>query len=245
MHPEHAKLLDELRAAGRPALDGAPQTDSYGGSGRPQYNTPVPAQRAMARRWLAANKALDVSEVLALVESLLAGESHDEKTLAAILVGASARARLAVRPADLDRWLEQVRGWAEVDSFCQNLFTAQQILADWPAWRAFLDRLSTDANINKRSASLVLLVGPVHYCDDARFRDMAFAHIERLKAETPILITKAVSWLLRSLVDRHADAVTAYLVEHDASLPRIAVRETRTKLTTGTKSGRATSGKRA
>jgi 3-methyladenine DNA glycosylase AlkD len=243
MHPDHAKLLAELRQAARPSADGLARTDSYGGSGRLHFNTPVPAQRATAKRWLAANKAADIAGALALVESLLAGQSHEEKTLAAILVGASARLRLAVRPADLCRWLGQVNGWAEVDSFCQNLFSAEQMVDDWPAWRVFLEALSTDADINRRRASLVLLTGPVHYSSDTRFSDLAFANIERLKAEAPILITKAVSWLLRALVDNHRAAVIRYLAEQEASLPKIAVRETRTKLATGTKSGRAAPGK--
>lgn len=63
--------------------------------------------------------------------------------------------------------------------------------------------------------------------------------VERLKGERPILITKAVSWLLRSMALRHGTAVAAYLDANAASLPAIAVRETRTKLATGTKTGRS------
>ncbi len=85
----------------------------------------------------------------------------------------------------------------------------------------------------------MLLAAPTRTSDDARFRDLAFAVVERLKAERPILITKAVSWLLRSMALRHGPAVTAYLEANAASLPAIAVRETRTKLATGTKSGRS------
>ena len=135
--------------------------------------------------------------------------------------------------------MDWLNGWAEVDSLCQNAFTAAEMLADWPAWKAQIDRFSTDANINKRRAALVLLTGPVHYSEDARFRDLALTVIERLKPERDILITKAVSWLLRSMTTRHREAVEQCLAEHAASLPAIAVRETRTKLATGTKSGRS------
>ena len=86
--------------------------------------------------------------------------------------------------------------------------------------------------------ALVLPAAPAHYSDDIRFRDLAFANIEVLKAEKAILITKAVSWLLRSMTSRHHAAVAAYVEANAASLPAIAVRETRTKLRTGTKSGR-------
>ncbi len=83
--------------------------------------------------------------------------------------------------------------------------------ADWPAWRGLVEQLAADPNINKRRAALVLLTAPTRTSDDARFRDLGFEVVERLKAERPILITKAVSWLLRSMAGRHGPAVAAYL----------------------------------
>ena len=154
------------------------------------------------------------------------------------MIGYHVPTRRAARPSDIDRWLGKVNGWAEVDSLCQNVFTADDMIADWPAWKAFLQRLARDPNINKRRAALVLLTGPAHYSDDPRFHDLAVETIDLLKPETPILITKAVSWLLRSMVDRRADDVARYLDRNEATLPKIAIRETRTKLRTGTKSGR-------
>jgi 3-methyladenine DNA glycosylase AlkD len=239
MHVEHTALLAQLRKAARPIQrDLPPQNDSYGGSGRPFFNVSVPDRRAIVKRWLAAHQPMSSADFFAVVDSLTEGESHEEKTLAGMLVGANDKARAEVTTADLDRWLGRLNGWAEVDTWCQNLFKAEDMLADWPSWRGLIDRLSTDANINKRRAAMVLLNGPVHYSDDPRFSDLAFVVLERLKPEKPILITKAVSWLLRSLVTRHRDAVIAYLDANAGTLPAIAVRETRTKLKTGTKSGR-------
>ena len=242
MNADHAALLAELRKAARPIRhDLPPQNDSYGGSGRPYYNVSVPDRRGIIRRWLAANKSMSPEAFLAVVDSLTRGESHEEKTLAGMLIGANRKARRAVKTGDLDRWLGRLHGWAEVDTWCQNLFTADDMLADWPAWSGLIDRLSLSENINKRRAALVLLNGPVHYSPDPRFRDLAFTVLERLQPERPILITKAVSWLLRSLITRHRDAVVAYLAANEAALPKIALRETRTKLKTGTKSGRKAS----
>jgi 3-methyladenine DNA glycosylase AlkD len=242
MNADHAALLAELRKAARPIRhDLPPQNDSYGGSGRPYYNVSVPDRRGIIRRWQAANKSISPEAFLAVVDSLTKGEFHEEKTLAGMLVAANRKARRAMTTGDLDRWLGRLHGWAEVDTWCQNLFTADDMLADWPAWNRLIDRLSTDENINKRRAALVLLNGPVHYSPDPRFSDLAFTVLERLQAERPILITKAVSWLLRSLITRHRDAVVAYLAANEATLPKIALRETRTKLKTGTKSGRKAS----
>jgi 3-methyladenine DNA glycosylase AlkD len=110
--------------------------------------------------------------------------------------------------------------------------------ADWPAWKALIERLAADGNINKRRAALVLLNAPVRGSDDPCFGEVALQVIDTLKAERDILITKAVSWLLRTMTGRHRAAVENYLVRENERLPRIAVRETRIKLATGTKSGR-------
>jgi 3-methyladenine DNA glycosylase AlkD len=85
----------------------------------------------------------------------------------------------------------------------------------------------------------VLLTGPVHYSDDRRLSNLAFSTIATLEHERDILITKAVSWLLRSLLTRHRTEVSHYLDDHAQTLPKLAIRETRTKLETGTKSGRS------
>jgi len=238
MHPDHPRLLAELKAAARPVGGMPAQNDSYGGSGRPYYNVAVPERRAMARRWLADHRSDGPQPVLALVESLFDGASHEEKTLAAILLGASTAARQAARPADIDRWLGKLNGWAEVDSLCQNLFTAGEMMRDWPAWKGLIQALTLSPDINRRRAALVLLTGPVARSDDPAFRDLAFATLDALKAERPILITKAASWLLRAMAARHGAAVERYLEANAASLPAVAVRETRVKLATGTKSGR-------
>jgi 3-methyladenine DNA glycosylase AlkD len=169
---------------------------------------------------------------------MIQGEHYEEKVLGALMLGYSAKARSAATPTRVEVWLDHLQGWAEIDSLCASVFGAADVAADWPGWAALIDRLSRDANINKRRAALVFLCTPTRTSDDPRFRDLGFVVVERLKGEKPILITKAVSWLLRSMTGRHGPSVSAYLDGNAASLPAIAVRETRTKLASGTKSGR-------
>jgi 3-methyladenine DNA glycosylase AlkD len=235
---EHAALVAQLRAAGTP-YRGGQQNDSYSGSGHPFFNVAVPELRRIARAWIAAHRKADDAELLAVVCGLFAGEAYEEKVLAAILLAANPRMRRLGTPALTEAWLDQLQGWAEIDSLCASVFGPDELAADWPAWRGLIDRLAGDANINKRRAALVLLCTPTRTSDDPRFRDLAFAVVERLKGERAILITKAVSWLLRSMAGWHGAAVGDYLEANAASLPAIAVRETRTKLQTGTKSGRS------
>lgn len=236
---EHADLVAQLRAAGRPARGGGENNDSYGSSGHPFFDVSAPDLRRIARGWLAAHRKTAADrEVLDLAVRLITGEAYEEKVLAAVLLGYSARGRRLATPAMVEAWLDGLAGWAEIDSLCASVFPADQFAGEWPAWRALIERLACDPNINKRRAALVLLCTPTRTSDDPRFRDLAFEIVERLKSERPILITKAVSWVLRSMAPRHGAGVADYIEANAASLPAIAVRETRAKLRSGTKSGR-------
>ena len=234
---EHSGLVAQLRAAGTEYF-GGDQNDSYTGSGHPFFCVSVPNMRRIARAWLAAHRKSADAHLLAMTDRLFVGEAYEEKVVGAIMLQTTPRIQRLVTPAMVERWLDDLNGWAEIDSLCSGAFWAEIFAADWPSWRDLVTRLAGDPNINKRRAALVLLTGTTRVSDDPRFRDLAFETVERLKGERPILITKAVSWLLRSLSIRHARAVAAYLEANAASLPAIAVRETRTKLTTGTKTGR-------
>lgn len=216
-----------------------PGNDSFGSSGRISYSVSVPARRAIAKAWAQAHGGAEPGEVLGLVESLLGGESFEERTLATFLLAYHAPARRAVRPEQAARWLDSLNGWAEVDGLCQSLFNADQLLADWPTWEPTLAQLAGEPNANKRRASLVLLTGPVKGSDDPRLKAAAFANVDRLASERDPLITKAVSWLLRALCRHHRGAVADYLQRRGSELPAIAVRETRAVLATGVKTPRA------
>lgn len=211
--------------------------DSYMGSGHPYLRVPVPKRRMVARAWSRTNPTPAVVDVVATVDSLFAGETHEEKTLAAILLDAHPAARSTVTITQIDAWLDQLHGWAEIDTLCQNVFTAAELTANWDEWREFLTTLSQDQSIEKRRAALVFLVGPVRYSAEPRLATLAFENINRLQHERGIMITKAVSWLLRCLTTHHPDQVGAYLVANESTLAKIALRETATKLRTGTKRG--------
>ncbi|HUZ13838.1 MAG TPA: DNA alkylation repair protein [Caulobacteraceae bacterium] len=234
---EHAAMVERLRAAARP-YRGGQHNDSYTGSGRPFFNVGVPERRRLIRTWLGPRHGAAAAELLAMADRLFGGESHEEKTLGALLLGYSAPARRAATPAMVEDWLARLDGWAEVDSLCASVFGAQDMIADWTGWRVLVERLGEDPDIDKRRAALVLLTTPTRTSNDARFAALAFETIERLKGERDIRVTKALSWLLRSMAARHAPAVGAYVDENASLLPAIAVRETRIKLATGTKSGR-------
>ena len=82
---------------------------------------------------------------------------------------------------------------------------------------------------------MVFLTKPVRDSSDKRFARLSLEVINRVKKEKEILITKAISWLLRDLIKNHRQSVGKYLRNNLESLPKIAVRETRNKLVTGRK----------
>jgi 3-methyladenine DNA glycosylase AlkD len=234
MHAHHKVLLAGLGKHSRKRTH-SQANDSYLSSGHHYYDVSIPILRSLAKAWLKENKGIADVEFLTLLDGLYRARSHEEKVLASILLSYHRSGREAVGPKRLDAWLDHLVGWAEIDSLCQSTFTADEILASWSEWARFVRALSRDRNINKRRAALVFLTGPIRNSDDERLATLAFETIEALKLERDIMITKAVSWLLRSMVRHHQRAVAAYIKENGKSLPAIAVRETARKIATGRK----------
>lgn len=210
-------------------------SDSYVGSTHRFYGVPVPARRALLKAWLKESGGSSAREIRAVADSLFLGASHEEKTMGAYLLGYRKDVRAIIAMRDLDRWLDQLVGWAEIDALCQNIFSADEMRANWDAWQHFLIKLSKDTNVNKRRASLVFLTGATAKSDDTRLHTLAYENIEHLRHEKDILITKAISWLLRCMVDTRKSDVAQFLDRHTDLLPKIAVRETHRKLETGKK----------
>ena len=155
--------------------------------------------------------------------------------MAGILLDTSTKEQRKFNPSCFDVWLEQLIGWAEVDSVCTGSYAATEVPGQWETWNRLLVRFSKSKNINKRRASLVLLCSPFRKAADNRVAVIAFSNINTLKHEHEILITKAISWLLRCMIKYHRAEVISFLKENEDSLPKIAVRETMTVIKTGKK----------
>lgn len=208
---------------------------TYLGNSHFTYDISVPIQRQIAKDFIKAHPEMTPEQFAALLDLLYAGKSYNEKSMGGSLLGYMKKHRVHVKPQMLDAWLEHLVGWAEIDSLCQGSFEAGDLLADWKQWEKTLVFFSKSKDISKQRASLVLLTTPVTDSDDKRISKLAFKNIETLKGEKDILITKAVSWLLRSLVKHHRKEAAAYLAKNKNSLPKIAVRETTRKIETGKK----------
>lgn len=237
-NPLHKGILTLIKEnSGAPTHDTF--LDSYLGNTHLRYPLNNPTLRAIARGWMRAHKDLKPDAFADLLTSLIEGESCTEKMMAGVLMGYSAKPQRDFDPAIFDRWLDHLVGWVEVDTLCTGDFITTQLPAQWPKWKKLILRLSKDANINKRRASLVLFCSPIGRVRDDRIAEVAFTVIDRLRSEKEVLITKAVSWVLRTMIKNYREAVVAYLRANADALPKIAVRETRAKLETGRKVTRA------
>ncbi|MDP2860852.1 MAG: DNA alkylation repair protein [bacterium] len=204
------------------------------GTGKFCYKISVPARRKIARGWVKTND-ISPDEFINLLNLLYHGRSHEEISFAGLLLEGMPALRKTVPPEKLEEWLGHTEGWAEVDSLCQSNFSAVEVLGKWSKWKKLIEKLSQNSNPHKIRASMVLLVKPSRESSDPRISDLALAMIERHKEKTSILITKAISWLLRSLITNHRSEVEGYLSKNRLTLPKIAVRETERKLLTGKK----------
>ncbi len=234
MNPHHQAILRQIQAT-VPGRGQTTQRPEHLGAIRKWYGLKNEQRRRILLDFRAARKDLGFADWLALIDSLYQGESYEERCAPQTLLLKYPRYRRRLPLAQLDAWLGCLEGWAEVDSTCQTVFSAADLLADWEGWSGLLASLAADANVNKRRAALVLLTAPITQSDDIRILNLSLQLIERLKEDSDKRITKAISWLLRKGIKQHRNAIAAYLDSNATSLPAVARRETRKKLLTGKK----------
>jgi 3-methyladenine DNA glycosylase AlkD len=235
-HKHHLELISEVKAHAKQLVPSEKEKlAKYIGTNKTCYVTGSDTQRRIVKEWIKRHPDITRTEYFELLNSLYQGESINEISIAGELLEFKPNLRQTIDPKYLDAWLNRLHGWAEVDSLCQSKFSAEEILANFAEWRKLLSRLALNSNVHKKRASLVLLTKPVKDSEDLRLTNLAFQNIDRLKKNRDILVTKAVSWLLRDLIKHNRQRVETYLKDNEDVLPKIALRETKAKLLTGRK----------
>lgn len=210
--------------------------DSYLGNSHFRYPISAPVLRRIAKDWMKAHRDLPDEDFAALLTDLVEAASGTEKTMAGILLDYATPDQRKFKPALFDRWLNHLEGWAEVDAVCTGRYAATELINQWDKWKPLLMKFSKSNNINKRRASIVFFCSPLSKVENNEISQTALQIVDTLKAEKEVLITKAISWILRSMIRYNRKMVEVYLKENAASLPKIALRETIVKLETGRKS---------
>lgn len=234
MNEHHRAILQRIERT-EPARGNTSQRPEHLGTARRWYGLGNAQRRKIILDFVAQNRDLPYADWRDLIDSLYRGDSYEERCAPQTLLLSYPRYRRALPSTQLDKWLGCLEGWAEVDSACQTVFNADDLLATWDDWSALLRSLAKDANINKQRAALVLLTAPISQADDARLLELALELIQQLQSDKDKRISKAVSWLLRKGIKLHRTAIAEFVERNADNLPAIAVRETRRKLATGKK----------
>ncbi|MBS1951754.1 MAG: hypothetical protein OJF59_001595 [Cytophagales bacterium] len=208
--------------------------NSYLGNTNPRYAISIPKLRNVGKAWL-VKQPISEKEFIGLLTALVRANSSTEKMMAGLLLDYGKKLRGKFNPTCYNQWLNHAEGWAEVDALCYGHFKTEEILARWNDWKKILVALNRSKNINKRRASLVLLCQPLAQGREEKLMPFAFSLVRSLQHEREILITKAVSWILRSMVKYYRKEVSEFVKNNKTTLPALAVRETLTKIKTGRK----------
>jgi 3-methyladenine DNA glycosylase AlkD len=209
--------------------------DSYLGNRHFRYPISAPVLRRIAKDWIKEHHDLSAKDFASLLTDLVESESATEKTMAGVLLDYATPDQRKFNPALFDQWLNHLEGWAEIDAVCTGKYSATEVVNQWKKWKPLLIKFSKSKNINKRRASIVFFCSPLSKIENKDISHTALQIVDTLKTEKKILITKAISWILRSMVRFNREMLEIYLKENGESLPKIALRETLVKLETGKK----------
>jgi 3-methyladenine DNA glycosylase AlkD len=192
----------------------------------------TPAMRALRRRYTRILKQASPDVVLQLARKLL--DNDDYRWFAYELIQSHAAAFARMGAAELEELGQGINSWWTVDAFARTL--------SGPAWLNghVRDTLILEwARSNDRwwrRAALVSTVALNVRSQGGRGdvpRTLQICGV--LATDHDDMVVKAMSWALRELVVHDADAVRAFLDEHDAVLAARVKREVKHKLKTGLK----------
>jgi len=128
------------------------------------------------------------------------------------------------------KWLDDSVGWAMIDHLTTDLFA--DMLDHFPDYADKCLLWSKSRNLWLRRASLAVFCRPAR---KGQFVEHSFENLGRLAADPNPMVYKAVSWLLRSLINTNRKQVEVFLRSNESVLAKQAFREVRTKLETGKK----------
>ena len=184
-----------------------------GGRGRPRPAPPAAGAAPAARLWHAGIR---------------------EEQLVACFLLADRAALAATDPERVRAWCALLDNWETTDQLGMNVLGP--LVALDPAGRfGLLEAMAADPHPWTRRIALVACTRLARAGDPARRWPRVAGLVLALAGDRQAALPKASSWVLRSWLEPCPDEVAAFVDANAGTLPAVAVRETRTKLATGTK----------
>jgi 3-methyladenine DNA glycosylase AlkD len=231
---ERARLSAELRALSSDLADPSPVIKTA----LPFYGVSISDLRRMGRRWHRDHPGAAPADVAALSDELWAVSIREDMVVACLIHGHDSRARSRFGPRRVDRWVRSIDNW-ELTDWLGGVLLGPWVGDDPDARLGVLERLVRRHNPWARRLALVGCVVLARRPDASARWEQVSGMVLQLKDDREASIPKAISWVLRSHLRHTPEQVRSFVDEHAAELPAIAVRETRKKLTTGTKTGKS------
>ena len=201
---------------------------------RPFHGARVGDLRATATGWLRAHPEATADQVAGLADRLWHTGVREEQLVACFLLARDRAALAATDPGRVRAWTALLDNWETTDQLGMNVLGP--LVALDPAGRVGLLRaLAADPHPWARRLALVACTRLARADDAARWWPAVADLVLGLAGDREAAMPKASSWVLRSWLEPCPEAVAAFVDEHAGRLPAVAVRETRAKLTTGTK----------
>lgn len=203
----------------------------------PFYGVKVGDLRKIARGWHRTHAGAAAEEVAALADALWGAGVREEMVVAALLHGHDRRTRSVMGLWRADRWSGSLDNWETSDAMAAWL-TAPAVADDPERGYRMLEALAGRSNPWARRVGLVACIGTGRTPEAAQWWPRVAGIVLRLASDKEASIPKAISWVLRTHVKHTPGLVEGFMDTHADVLPAVALRETRNKLQTGTKTGR-------
>ncbi len=214
-----AEIGADLRSRGRP--DRAAHEKAYLKSGLEHYGVPVPAIRAVARRFRQRHPELGHDDVMAVVVSLWEVPVHECRMAAVILLGQYSHRLETTDMAVFERLLRESRTWALVDGLAASV--VGPLIERDVAAASVLDRWAVDEDFwIRRSALLALLPGLRR--GEGEFERFA-RYADAMLDEKEFFVRKAIGWVLRETAKTRPTMVYDWLLPRARRAAGVTLRE--------------------
>lgn len=193
-----------------------------------------PNMRIILKELKGEVKKLDGSAIICLAHDMIAQRILELQWLAYELLGSQKKALRALKRQDIDRLNSGLDNWMLTDVFCACVlgFAWREGLLD----ETYFLKLQASDDVWQRRIAVVATTAlniPANGGSGAR-RETLLMCQGAVDDHHP-MVSKAVSWALRTFVKWDSAAVEQFLESNEDRLARLVVREVNTKLQTGKK----------